>query len=316
MLSAPLSELVVQVLYDIGSGDKVRWSKGTGFVISSGRVLTTAHMVGPGELLVRLSGDREFPAHVLISGNAGDLDLAILEVPDLTSPVSPPRYGIVDRDQPWIVKDCWAIGFPRFKESFGPMANLRNSMQVMGQIHPAENLGRDLLMFHVSSSPTTSLNDEQTPWAGMSGAAVFAEDVLIGVIREHHPREGVNVLGVLPIAAINRQLNAQTWWNFLGSDSQHLVTLSPSPKRHEKELTLPVSAEEIDEKLVFVIASFLPDMEPAFEAIQAAAAKVGLRAQRVKDVTGDYKISDKMLMMIRQARFIEGYQKLPMVSFC
>jgi nucleoside 2-deoxyribosyltransferase len=45
-------------------------------------------------------------------------------------------------------------------------------------------------------------------------------------------------------------------------------------------------------------------MEPAFEAIKAAAAAVGLRAQRVKDVAGDYKISDKMLMMIRQARFI------------
>ncbi len=60
----------------------------------------------------------------------------------------------------------------------------------------------------------------------------------------------------------------------------------------------------VDEKLVFVIASFQPDMEPAFEAIKAAASAVGLIAQRVKDVTGDYKISDKMLMMIRQARLI------------
>lgn len=62
--------------------------------------------------------------------------------------------------------------------------------------------------------------------------------------------------------------------------------------------------DAIDEKLVFVIASFQPDMEPAFEAIQAAASAVGLRAQRVKDVTGDYKISDRMLTMIRQAKLI------------
>jgi hypothetical protein len=62
--------------------------------------------------------------------------------------------------------------------------------------------------------------------------------------------------------------------------------------------------DTIDEKLVFVIASFQADMEPAFEAIQAAASAVGLRAQRVKDVTGDYKISDRMLMMIRQAKLI------------
>jgi TIR domain len=60
----------------------------------------------------------------------------------------------------------------------------------------------------------------------------------------------------------------------------------------------------VDEELVFVIASFLPDMEPAFEAIKAAADSAGLRAQRVKDVSGDYKISDRMLSMIRQARLV------------
>jgi hypothetical protein len=63
-------------------------------------------------------------------------------------------------------------------------------------------------------------------------------------------------------------------------------------------------SDTIDEKLVFVVASFQRDMEPAFEAIKAAASAVGLRAQRVKDVTGDYKISDTMLMMIRQARLV------------
>jgi hypothetical protein len=62
--------------------------------------------------------------------------------------------------------------------------------------------------------------------------------------------------------------------------------------------------DTIDEKLVFAIASFQPDMEPAFEAIKSAASAVGLDAQRIKDVTGDYKISDRTFMMIRQARFI------------
>ena len=71
----------------------------------------------------------------------------------------------------------------------------------------------------------------------------------------------------------------------------------------EMPSALPLQ-DTIDEKLVFVIASFQLDMEPAFEAIQAAASAVGLRAQRVKDVTGDYKISDKMLAMIRQAKLI------------
>ena len=62
--------------------------------------------------------------------------------------------------------------------------------------------------------------------------------------------------------------------------------------------------EVIDEHLVFVVTSFLPDMEPAYEAIKGAAAALGVRAERVKDVPGDYRITDRMLLMIRQARLI------------
>lgn len=56
-----------------------------------------------------------------------------------------------------------------------------------------------------------------------------------------------------------------------------------------------------DPDLVFVVTSFDTDMEPAFEAIDAAAKAVGLRAERVKDAVGDYRITDKMLSSIQQA---------------
>jgi hypothetical protein len=60
----------------------------------------------------------------------------------------------------------------------------------------------------------------------------------------------------------------------------------------------------VDDKLVFVITSFAPDMEPIFLAVSAAAHAVALRAERVKDVKGDYRITDKVLAMIRQARLV------------
>lgn len=60
----------------------------------------------------------------------------------------------------------------------------------------------------------------------------------------------------------------------------------------------------VDDKLVFVVASFAPDMEPIFQAIAAAAQAVGLRAERVKDVKGDYRITDKILGMINRARLV------------
>jgi hypothetical protein len=59
-----------------------------------------------------------------------------------------------------------------------------------------------------------------------------------------------------------------------------------------------------DPGLVFVITSFQDDMEPAFEAINAAAQAVGLHAERVKDVMGDYRITDKILSSIRGAGLV------------
>lgn len=59
-----------------------------------------------------------------------------------------------------------------------------------------------------------------------------------------------------------------------------------------------------ENKLVFVVMSFSEDMEPIFEGIAAAAASVGLEAKRVKDVSGDYRITDKIMEMILSSRLV------------
>ncbi|HET7014381.1 MAG TPA: hypothetical protein VFI65_10750 [Streptosporangiaceae bacterium] len=59
-----------------------------------------------------------------------------------------------------------------------------------------------------------------------------------------------------------------------------------------------------DDGLVFVICSFDAAMDPVFDAVSCAAASVGLRAERVKDYQGDYRITDKILTLIRSARLI------------
>lgn len=61
---------------------------------------------------------------------------------------------------------------------------------------------------------------------------------------------------------------------------------------------------QIDDKLVFVVTAYSPDMEPAFEAIKAAAESVSLYAERVMDVQGDYKISDQIMDMIKRAYLV------------
>src|SRR4051812_48113389 len=65
-----------------------------------------------------------------------------------------------------------------------------------------------------------------------------------------------------------------------------------------------VPVERVDDNLVFVIWALEPSMEPSFEAIEEAARVVGMRAERVVDVQGDYRITDRVLEMIQRARLI------------
>lgn len=55
---------------------------------------------------------------------------------------------------------------------------------------------------------------------------------------------------------------------------------------------------------VFVIISFSEDMEPIYDGMKAAGEKVGLSVNRVKDIIGDYKITDHVESLIRKSKFI------------
>lgn len=61
---------------------------------------------------------------------------------------------------------------------------------------------------------------------------------------------------------------------------------------------------KIDENAIFVIISFDPDMEPAFEAIASAAERVGMVAKRTKDLDGDFQITETILEKIRSAKLV------------
>ena len=62
----------------------------------------------------------------------------------------------------------------------------------------------------------------------------------------------------------------------------------------------PAQAQR-DSTLVFVIMSFTSEMDAIFEGIEAAARSVGLTAKRVKDIQGDYRITDQIIEMIQSA---------------
>ena len=69
-------------------------------------------------------------------------------------------------------------------------------------------------------------------------------------------------------------------------------------------LFFPIEGVPVDPLLVFVLCAFRAETNPMFEATVAAAKQAGLQARRVKDVLGDYKITEKIITMIQQARMI------------
>lgn len=69
-------------------------------------------------------------------------------------------------------------------------------------------------------------------------------------------------------------------------------------------LFVPTEGPLVDPKLVFVISAFRKETEAAFKAVHVAAKHHQLEARRVKDEVGNYRITEKILTMIRSARFI------------
>jgi len=69
-------------------------------------------------------------------------------------------------------------------------------------------------------------------------------------------------------------------------------------------LFVPTDLVPVDPKLVFVITAFKSDMEPVYEAIEAAVSNFSLSAKRVKDIVGDYRITDKILNLLSQAKYV------------
>ncbi|GII67262.1 hypothetical protein Skr01_73470 [Sphaerisporangium krabiense] len=143
-------------------------------------VLTAYHVVkGAREVRARFTADRdhEVPAEMLWTVG----DLTALRVPP-EKDLPPVRYGLVERHATEI--PCEALGFPWWKRR----EDVRDSAQVTGAILPRSNHYTNTL--HVAVDRPPAENTENSPWEGMSGAALFVRDRLVGVIQKNHPREG------------------------------------------------------------------------------------------------------------------------------
>lgn len=152
---------------------------GSGYVIATGLVLTAAHVLEPAEgtaaekgqfaEIARMGADWE-PATV--AWVDPDRDIAVLSCPTLTAPAVV-RWGRLVGSDPI---EWGAAGFPvaSVDPKFG-----RQVEHAFGRTSPITGREAGRLALSVESREAKG---RDSPWAGLSGAAVFCAEFLVGVV--------------------------------------------------------------------------------------------------------------------------------------
>ena len=157
---------------------------GSGYRLGDRLVLTARHVIAPavagpgGKLRVRPVGGAEWlPARV--EWENAEADAALIRIEDerwrVPAGESVLRWGELAGSDP---VPCAAVGFPW--ASVRP-DRMRDTAHMYGQLAPLGQLKQGRLDLDVASA-SPSAREGGSPWAGLSGAAVIADNHLVGVI--------------------------------------------------------------------------------------------------------------------------------------
>ncbi|WP_346619580.1 tetratricopeptide repeat-containing serine protease family protein [Blastococcus montanus] len=200
-------------LYATGAGGEAG-QVGSGYRLTEQLVLTAAHVVAdirimtpgapvpddvdaPGMCRARPLGSTDWVPAAVVWRNT-DADVAVLRLAASASPPpgSPaPRWGRVEGTEPIAVD---AVGFPWAQEGID---RRRDTEHLHGFLTPGTAVRAGQLAITVLTSPP-SARDGGSPWAGMSGAALFAGPFLVGVVIVDPARFGTDRVVAAPTAPL------------------------------------------------------------------------------------------------------------------
>ncbi|MFI9102126.1 trypsin-like peptidase domain-containing protein [Streptomyces fildesensis] len=192
------------------------WSCGSGYLVAPRLVLTAAHVIvaqdprrtpfqtaaTSDDVRLRTIGrDDLVTARVIWRGSGPGLDVALLEVGDPAwrpGPLRPVRWGRMTCQATRV--GCTAVGFPRVLRM--PDAR-REREQLSGAMNPGTGVKSHQYHVMVDNPPAHHM-DQDSPWAGMSGAALFTGDLLVGVVIIDHEGFDGSRLTAVRIAEVFR----------------------------------------------------------------------------------------------------------------
>ncbi len=178
-------------------------SQGSGVMLSPRLVLTSAHVLHHKEWIhtVHPASERPFPSKTVWRDD--ELDAALLLVgEELVDPkqwaLSRLRWGAVGTSDP--LPGCQIVGFPAVQR-FGPEEHLEYD-QLTGTVLPMAGRIRSTLVCEFDRAPVATPRQGESPFAGLSGAPLFAGAVLIGVVTQVPTRRDHRRIEAVPVERI------------------------------------------------------------------------------------------------------------------
>ncbi|MEU4428456.1 trypsin-like peptidase domain-containing protein [Actinoplanes sp. NPDC024001] len=271
-------ERVVAVLAELPGG---LTQIGSGYLVRPGVVVTAEHCTRDkktGAAAVSLSvirstdGER---AEVTAVTAHKRRDLAVLDLAAGDWPADPPTgFGRVDRDRSGVLHDCAGIGYPHFQ--YDERAGARDTAELHGEIYCTDGRETGRLLLREPLLETTG-----NAFGGLSGALIFHAGLALGVVIEHHPRQGA---AAVQLAAFDTLLRDAETDPEAAAVAQRLG-LRPDAVLPWARAPLPPSAVHPFGLLDRHAPVFQPDQEqlrPAYDEFLAGSINAGARAPQIE----------------------------------
>ncbi|MFF8769123.1 tetratricopeptide repeat protein, partial [Kitasatospora sp. NPDC015120] len=173
---------------------------GSGYAVGGRLVLTSAHVTGP-------AGTRVKVFHPGLGGDAGGTvvwagtprgrdDAALVLVddsPHWQPPTDPVVWGRPATSEPGAPCETWGVPDEAQRKGWPVEA-----VQLGGEINPGSGLAGNQYVMDLRTPVAGWPGDGTSPWGGLSGAAVFCDRYLTGVVASDRAHSGHGRLNVVP----------------------------------------------------------------------------------------------------------------------
>lgn len=209
-------------------------SQGSGVLLARNLILTAAHVIG-GAHSATVAGAHRAPQQLRVVWSDDRLDAALLYSDVRLGPT--PRLSTVATDRP--IPDCTILGFPHIQRYDEGRPDLD---QFTGTVLPMAGLLRHTLTVELDRPPATETPDGASPLAGLSGAPVYADDGLLGIVRAVPRGRGHRRLDCLPLTALLADKDAYRWLPEDFAPPRPVTATHPRDRSYEEEYAEAVGA--------------------------------------------------------------------------